>query len=198
MSQSSTKLIFEIDFVHPNDSICDDQLIDQCKAIFIRIMRKLSSRSVRIREKKDVLQPLDHRAGFLIEKEGAELVPNGKTIAQKWPVPIQHQFVSRCVQLILDHLDDQDFNTYTLAEKLNLSKASFYRRIKWLTGVSAKDFIKLIKMQSAFQLLAEKNFTVSEVSWKCGYSSVRHFSKLFFQTYKALPSRIFSSRVEAI
>jgi AraC-like DNA-binding protein len=101
-----------------------------------------------------------------------------------------NDFLNKCVTCIVTHADDCTFTQCQMASMLNLSKPTFYRKIKYLTGQSVKEFILTIKMQLAVQLLQTRKYTVSEVAWKCGYNSTRHFSKRFFRTFKQYPSKI--------
>jgi transcriptional regulator GlxA family with amidase domain len=101
-----------------------------------------------------------------------------------------NDFINRCIKIMGEHIGDSGFNMLRLAHHLNLSKPTFYRRVKTITGVSAKVFMKTIKMHIAFQLLQTKSYTVSEVAWKCGYNSARHFSKLFYEVFGKYPSKV--------
>jgi AraC-like DNA-binding protein len=185
MEHGCKRIILEID-VDQVDHF-DDQLMDQCKSLFIRIMKKFSPSSIVVRPLRG--SSTNETLPFFICGTYDNLYPDEEVIRLRWS-GVHRAFISKCVRLILDHLEDNHLNTFSLADKLHLSKASFYRKIKLLTNLSAKDFIKLVKMQAALQLLSGKSYTVSEVAWKCGYSSARHFSKLFFQTYQTLPSRV--------
>ena len=89
-------------------------------------------------------------------------------------------FVDKCVKIISDHIDREGFNMQMLADLLHLSNQTFYPRVKAITGLNRRDFIRTIKMQVAYQMLLTKNYRVSEVAWRCGYSSPRHFSKVCF------------------
>ena len=100
------------------------------------------------------------------------------------------EFIKKCVTYINQHIEDEKFNLKVLAGLLNLSKPTFYRKIKMITGASARDFIRKMKMQIAYQLLATRNYTVSEVAYRCGYANARHFSKTFFDVFNIYPSRL--------
>jgi AraC-like DNA-binding protein len=102
-----------------------------------------------------------------------------------------NEFIDNCIKNILENIGSEKYNILTIAEKLNVSKPTFFRKIKQITGLSATAFIRRIKMQVAYQLLLTKKYTVSEVAWQCGYASARHFSKIFFSTFQQYPSKIF-------
>ena len=107
---------------------------------------------------------------------------------------LHEEFVAKCVKVITDHLDDDNFSVTVLADFLHLSKPTLYRKIKHVTGLSAREFVRNIKMNIAFQMLMTRNYTVSEVAWKCGYTNARHFSKTFYQLFNLYPSKISGTR----
>jgi AraC-like DNA-binding protein len=99
-----------------------------------------------------------------------------------------NDFVNTCIDLISNNLEDENFTIQVMASRLNFSKPTFYRKIKQATGLSAITFVRQVKMQIACKMLQTKSFTVSEVAWRCGYSSARHFSKIFYAMFNQYPS----------
>ena len=83
-------------------------------------------------------------------------------------------------QLINENLDNTHFNTQNLAFQLNLSKASFYRRIVKLTGTSPADYIKNKRLEEARKLLADSpDCSLQELAAKVGYTRKDYFAKIF-------------------
>jgi AraC-like DNA-binding protein len=105
----------------------------------------------------------------------------------------KHQVVISCVREVITHIDDEFFGAVRLASNVHLSKATLYRKIKLETGLNVSDFIREIKLQIAYRLLETKEFTVREVSGRCGYSSVQHFSKIFLSFFHIYPSTLVSN-----
>jgi AraC-like DNA-binding protein len=62
-----------------------------------------------------------------------------------------------------------------------------HRKLKELTGQSARDFIKSVRLKQAGDLLISKKFTVSEVAYALGFTNISHFSNAFKEFYGISP-----------
>ena len=81
---------------------------------------------------------------------------------------------------------DEEFSIDTLAEQLNMSRSSFYRKIKALTGMTPTDYLKTSRMNQAALLLRE-GCRSSEVAERVGFSSTSYFAKCFKAQFGMLP-----------
>lgn len=83
---------------------------------------------------------------------------------------------------------NKELNVETLCTALNMSRSSFYNKIKALTNNSPSDFIRQVRMDEASILLKSKRYTVSEVSDMLGFSDPKYFTDTFKKYYKVPPS----------
>lgn len=63
-----------------------------------------------------------------------------------------------------------------------------HRKLKELTNLSARDFIKSIRMRQAARLLREKKLSVAEVAYATGFANPSHFSNSFKEMYGVPPT----------
>ena len=96
------------------------------------------------------------------------------------------QFVERLQKSVADNMRDEEFSIDTLAEQLNMSRSSFYRKIKALTGMTPTDYLKTARMNQAAILLRE-GCRSSEVAERVGFSSTSYFAKCFKTQFGILP-----------
>ncbi|MGQ1784896.1 hybrid sensor histidine kinase/response regulator transcription factor [Saccharicrinis sp. GN24d3] len=101
---------------------------------------------------------------------------------------LEHEFLQEIEQLILKKYLNSDSSVFELAEDLNFSRSSLYRKIKMLTGKSINEFIRSVKIKEAANLLANKNITVSEVAYQVGFNDLRHFRENFVKQVGETPS----------
>jgi len=97
------------------------------------------------------------------------------------------KFLAFITDIIEKHIADPDLNVSFLCEKADISQKQLYRKIKNLTGLTAIDYIKSIKMKKAAMLLSNKNFTVAEVMYKVGFSNHSYFAKCFNAEFGKTP-----------
>ncbi|MDO4164971.1 MAG: two-component regulator propeller domain-containing protein [Bacteroides sp.] len=98
------------------------------------------------------------------------------------------KLMSRIMKVVNEHLADPELNVEMLAAEVGLSRVHIHRKLKELTNLSARDFIKNIRLQQAATLLAEdKKLTISEIAYATGYTNLSHFSSSFKEKYGMSP-----------
>ena len=105
------------------------------------------------------------------------------------------QFVERVQQILAENMSDEGFSIDSMAGMMNMSRSSFYRKLKSLTGQSPVDFLKSQRITRAAALLLE-GYNITEVSVKVGFSSASYFTKCFKQQFNMLPKEYVKSRQE--
>ncbi len=67
------------------------------------------------------------------------------------------------ITIVLDKMQDTDFNSDSLAVEMSISRIGLHRKIKALTGQSTGEFIRNIRLKRACELLGGKELNISEV-----------------------------------
>ncbi|SNS06197.1 Signal transduction histidine kinase [Hymenobacter mucosus] len=98
------------------------------------------------------------------------------------------QFLENAMHVVEQHLDDAEFSVQVLVREVGMSQSVFYRRIKSITGQTAVEFIRDVRMKRAAQLLAQTNMRVSEVAFQVGIEDAKYFRKAFQKIYSLTPS----------
>ena len=99
-------------------------------------------------------------------------------------------FLKRAIEVVRQNLDNAKFGKDDFAENMHVSKSLLYKKIKTLTGQSPVDFIKLIRLNCAYEMLLAHKYTVTEVSEMCGFSSVSYFSTVFKKHFSKSPTEL--------
>lgn len=92
-------------------------------------------------------------------------------------------FLKRLTGIVEKYLSDERFGVSELAAKAGMSRSNLLRRIKALTGLSASQFIRQVRLEHAREILAGSGATVSEVSYMVGFGSVSYFIKCYREEY---------------
>ena len=69
-----------------------------------------------------------------------------------------------------------------------MSRVHLYKKLLALTGKSPIEFIRIIRLQRAAQLLEKSQLSVSEVAYQVGFNNPKYFAKYFKAAYHVLPS----------
>ena len=96
------------------------------------------------------------------------------------------EFTEKLKVLLAERLADENFSIDSLADQLNMSRSSFYRKIKALSGISPNDYMKTIRMNRAAELIKE-GARISEVAQQVGFTSSSYFAKCFKNQFGVLP-----------
>lgn len=93
---------------------------------------------------------------------------------------------------LLDVMDKQmDNNTLTvdeLVEEMGMGRTVFFNKLKTMTGMSPVEFIREMRIKRAAQLLEDRRYNITEVTYMVGMNDSRYFSKCFKNTYGVTPS----------
>ena len=92
--------------------------------------------------------------------------------------------ITGCIQA---HLSEPEFNAETMAEEVGMSKASLYKKVKTITGLTPHGLIKQYRLRRAAELLRNSNLSVSEVIYETGFNSRSYFYKSFNDMFQCHP-----------
>lgn len=96
-------------------------------------------------------------------------------------------FLHSLVEAIHTRLDEVDLDVDALAVMMNMSRATLYRKVKSISELTPNDFIRLIRLKKAAELLREKEYRINEIAFIVGFSSSSYFSKCFYKQFGVLP-----------
>lgn len=163
-------------------------------------------------DKEDILRGLETKADMYITKpfdlmvlranisnilENREIIRKklqqasvnieSKTEDIPMPTNLDNEFMQKVTVLVKENLG-KDLTVDTLCAGMNMSRTSFYNKIKALTGMAPNDFIRNIRMQEAAALLKSQRYTVAEVADMMGFADPKYFTDTFKKFYGVPPS----------
>lgn len=97
------------------------------------------------------------------------------------------EFLDKLHIEIDNHIAELDFSIDNIAETMFMSRSSFYRKIKSITGMSPNDYLKVFRLNKAAELLLEDNHSISEICDQVAFSSSSYFAKCFKAQFGVLP-----------
>ncbi|MDA3853031.1 MAG: substrate-binding domain-containing protein [Bacteroidales bacterium] len=106
---------------------------------------------------------------------------------------LDKKFLKEARLAIEANISDSDFGVEELSQVCYISRVHLYRKIKHLTGLSATEFIRHIKLKKAASMLTDSGKSSSEVAFECGFSSPSYFAKRFKEVFKMSPTEYAAS-----
>ena len=98
-------------------------------------------------------------------------------------------FMDAVIKNIEKHLDDSTFEAKVLADSLNMSLPTLYRKIKQYSDLSILELTRNIRLKKAAELLASQQYSVQEVAEMVGFNDTATFRKRFTEQYGTTPSQ---------
>jgi len=100
------------------------------------------------------------------------------------------KFVKKMLEVVHSNMDNTEFGKDDFASAMNVSSSLLYKKVKSLTDQSPTDFIKLVRLDYALELLKSHKYTVTDVSELCGFGSIGYFSTVFKKHFGKSPTEI--------
>lgn len=98
-------------------------------------------------------------------------------------------FMDLVVKNIEMHLDDSTFEAKVLADSLNMSLPTLYRKIKQFSDCSILELTRTIRLKKAAELIQTQQYSVQEVAEMVGFNDTATFRKRFTEQYGTTPSQ---------
>lgn len=97
------------------------------------------------------------------------------------------EFIEKIVEIINENITDVNFNVEKLSELTHMSRSSLHRKITALSDLTPTDFIRLIRLKKAAEIIQEGKYRVGEVGYLVGINSSSYFIKLFHKQFGMTP-----------
>ena len=97
-------------------------------------------------------------------------------------------FLDKLNQVISAHLRNMDLNVDTLARLMNMSRPSFYRKMKCVSDLTPNELVNVARLNKAAELISTTSHKVFEVVKMVGFNSQSNFGKAFFKQFNVTPT----------
>ena len=112
-----------------------------------------------------------------------------------------HKFMShpdlwlqRLNQIIYDQIQE-DISNEDLARSMCISERQLFRKLKELTNMSPRNYIRQLRLKKAMQYLQNGDYkTVGEVTHAIGYTNVSYFITQFERVFGKKPLQILKEK----
>lgn len=144
------------------------------KPFNIEVLRRTAKNIVQRREQlKNIF---NGRQSPVVEKKIKVLSPDEK-------------LMQRIMKVINANLDNPNLGNDLITKEVGISRVHLYRKLKELTNLSLRDFIRNIRLDEAARLLSEQKHSIAEVALRTGFENVSYFTVIFKQKFGVPPSR---------
>jgi signal transduction histidine kinase/ligand-binding sensor domain-containing protein/DNA-binding response OmpR family regulator len=108
---------------------------------------------------------------------------------------VDDRFLKTALELVELNMGNASYTVEDMSRDIGMSYTQLYRKIKALTGHTVNDFMRAIRLKRAAQLLEQHQLTVSEITYKVGFTDLQHFRECFKKAYGLTPTQ-YAQRAE--
>lgn len=101
---------------------------------------------------------------------------------------LDEKIFQKALDVVEKNIGNASFNIEQLAQELGMSRAHLYNKFMAIIGKTPAEFIKIMRLKRAAQLMEKSQLSVSEISYEVGYNGPRYFSVHFKEHFNMSPS----------
>lgn len=122
----------------------------------------------------------------LLKEKYRNLIMNKAEVPEK---DLNFEFLQKATDIVYDEMDNPEFSTGSLAERLAISSSQLNRKLAAVSGYTPSTFITKHKIEYAKRQLATDNRPIGQIAEECGYSDIAYFSRTFKKMTSLSPSQ---------
>lgn len=103
--------------------------------------------------------------------------------------PLDEQLISKAIAYVEQNIASPDLSVEDLSRHLGMSRVHLYKKLMSITGRPPIEFIRVIRLKRASQMLKDPQQNVADVAYAVGFNNPKYFSKYFKEEFGVLPSR---------
>ena len=101
---------------------------------------------------------------------------------------IDQGFLEKAEKIAFEKHSSPEFNPEVLCKEMNISRTTLHVKLKALINQSASEFIKIVRIREAINLMKENKYRISELAYMCGFNSPHYFTYSFKQVTGLTPT----------
>lgn len=118
-------------------------------------------------------------------KERARIDPEPSDIVI---TSMDEKLVENAIKYVEANIERSDLSVEELSRALGMSRVNLYKKLSQITGKTPIEFIRVIRLKRAAQLLRESQQNVSEIAFQLGFNNPKAFTKYFKDEFGVPPS----------
>ena len=116
------------------------------------------------------------------------VVVEGESLSKDEFIGMDVDFIEKLNEYINENITNSQLDVETLCVNMAMSRMQLYRKIKMLTNYSPNEYVRVIRLRKAKELLTTTTLSITEICYMTGFSSPSYFAKCFKSFTGELPS----------
>lgn len=108
--------------------------------------------------------------------------------------PVDEKFLKQALEIVEKNMDNPDFSVEDFSGDMFMNRVTLYRKILSITGKTPLEFIRVIRLKRAAQLLQKSGMSIAEIAYEVGFNNPKNFTKAFKEEFNMLPSQYMADK----
>lgn len=105
------------------------------------------------------------------------------------PSKTDERLINKAYAIAEKNMNNTDFEVNDFAYQIGMSRTQLYRKMHAISGQSVKEFIRIIRLKKASELLVTEDKNISEVAYAVGFNSLSYFTTSFTEYFGMSPTK---------
>ena len=105
---------------------------------------------------------------------------------------MDEKLINHAVKYVEDNIARSDLSVEELSKELGMSRVHLYKKLLAITGKTPIEFIRIIRLQRAAQLLRGSQQNISEIAYQVGFNNPKYFSRYILRKNLVYYLRLFN------
>lgn len=101
--------------------------------------------------------------------------------------PRNFSFMKQITNEVIKNMSNPELNVSMLAQMVNLSHSTLYRKMQSISGMSPNEFIRNIRINEAARLINNTDLTITEILTQIGFNDHSYFTRCFKKKFNKTP-----------
>jgi ligand-binding sensor domain-containing protein/signal transduction histidine kinase/DNA-binding response OmpR family regulator len=115
-------------------------------------------------------------------------LPDNARVTERRIIGNDEKLVIKINDIVRKMISDPKLNVETLGREVGMSRMQLYRRIKEITGFTAVEYIRDIRLTEAANLLRQDKLSIKEIAGLTGFADIDYFRNQFKRKFGVTPS----------
>ncbi|HYG38057.1 MAG TPA: two-component regulator propeller domain-containing protein [Cytophagales bacterium] len=103
-------------------------------------------------------------------------------------VSLDQKLIKKAIDIVEANISNHEFSVEDFSKEIGISRVHLYKKLLSLTGNTPVEFIRIIRVKRAADLLKKSQLTVAEIAYQVGFNNPKYFARYFKTEFNMIPS----------
>ena len=105
--------------------------------------------------------------------------------------------LKKAYAIVEKNLSNPDFEVSDFAYEIGMSRTQLYKKINAIAGQTVREFIRIIRLKKAAELLLSTDMNITEIAERVGFGSQSYFTTSFTEYFGINPSKYVEKHISS-